>query len=112
MTLQEQFNSGVISKQLAPEKIIEAQLMFDKAIDLITKTNPSEITYVFVTHDESFYIHFEKNNFSIHAEFFFTEVEIDGIELVLNVYNNDVIVLKQAGMISDIWKYLLNLITK
>lgn len=112
MTLQEQFNSGVISKQLTPEKIVEAQSVFDKAIDLITKTNPSEITYVFVTHDESIYIHFKKNRFSIHAEFFFTEVEIDGIELVLNAYNKRVIVLKQAGMISDVWKYLLNLINQ
>lgn len=112
MTLQEQFNSGVISKQLAPEKIIQAQSMFDKALDLITNLNPSQITYVFVTHDESFYIHFEKNNFSIHAEFFFTEVEIDEIELVLNVYNNDVIVLKQAGMILNVWKHLLNLINQ
>jgi hypothetical protein len=54
MTLQEQFNSSVISKQLAPEKIIEAQLMFDKALGLITELNPSQITFT-VTWDESLF---------------------------------------------------------
>lgn len=115
-SIQEQFNSGVIKKELTPELIQQAQSMLDRVLPLIEDLNPSQITFA-VTWDKSLYFRLKKNQFDIHAEFFFTEVENDGIELVLGVYDDKKILLKQAGevldklgMISDIWKLLLKTI--